>query len=268
MCVCPDFLVWWANCFVDNEIATLYSLYFRAQFLTMSISVVLFPDTADHFRVFLTSPDPSIGDRSVRLSLPEYEDLDLQDMFSLDTIHSQAKGQESTSAIISPDVVPSLTDTDNHSQLVTNQQTQPLPNTEVSPPLSTVSKTSATIASKEDGKSVISIPLVVNKEDLTHGTSVELPIKIGNDANPKFVVQINLPRCLDCKTAPTCECCNKNNCDSAIVEERHKSCSSTNVEEQNKINLIRSFEQPTEPSPVLSLLDVLAVEGAKEDSLT
>ena len=67
--------------------------------------------------------------------------------------------------------------------------------------------TKATITSREDGKSVINIPLVVKREDLTLGTSVELPIKVGDDQNPKFVVQINLPRCLDCKSEPSCECC-------------------------------------------------------------
>ena len=117
-------------------------------------------------------------------------------------------------------------------------------NCAIKEPSRAMNAATATITSREDGKSVINIPLVVKREDLTHGTSVELPIKIGDDQNPKFVVQINLPRCLDCKNEPSCECCktkecsgenlnvalhnNKNNCGNPTVSSKCTVSASSN----------------------------------------
>lgn len=91
-----------------------------------------------------------------------------------------------------------------------------------------INTTNATVTSKEDGKSVINIPLVVRKEDLTHGTSVELPIKVDNDQNAKFVVQINLPRCLDCKNEASCKCCKAQQSNTNFTRQNNENNNASN----------------------------------------
>ena len=187
-------------------------------------------DSTDQLKVLLSSADSNFTDCSVQLSIPDDELFDFQDALTMEAVKLITKCQETR---LQENSLENLTDSTSFSSLsnAANPQMQQTgqvmmdgfqvqndsgcANWANKAPAQDMNAAKATITNREDGKSVINIPLVVKKEDLTHGTSVELPIKIGDDQNPKFVVQINLPRCLDCKNEPSCECCKTTECSSS-----------------------------------------------------
>ena len=219
--VCIDILVHFLKCPLCLEI--VFKRHEQGYFLLA--------DSTDQFKVLLSSTDANFTDCSVQLSIPDDEEFDFQDALTMEAIKLITKCQESkayegtisenlpdsTSSNNIPNATyTSVSETSEPNMPVENvAQTQNVSNcgtcgSKVSTPA--INATKATITSREDGKSVINIPLVVKKEDLTLGTSVELPVKVGDDQKPKCVVQINLPRCLDCKNEPACECCKTKQC--------------------------------------------------------
>lgn len=184
-------------------------------------------DSTDQLKVLLSSSESNFTDCSVQLSMPDDELFDFQDALTMEAVKLITKCQETR---LQENSLENLTDSTSFSSLsnAANPQKQQTgqvmmdgcqgqnnsgcANCANKAPTQAIDAAKATKTNREDGKSVINIPLSVKKEDLTHGTSVELPIKIGDDQNPKFVVQINLPRCLDCKNEPSCECCKTAEC--------------------------------------------------------
>ena len=178
----------------------------------------------------MSSTDANYTDCSVQLSAQDDEEFDFQDALTMEAIKLITKCQESKAyegtmreslQDSTSNNIPSAPYTSVSQTGEANMPVESVPQrqndsncgtcgSKVSTPAT--NETKATITSREDGKSVINIPLVVRREDLTLGTSVELPIKVGDDQSPKFVVQINLPRCLDCKNEPSCECCKTKQC--------------------------------------------------------
>ena len=204
--------------------------------------------------MLLSSSDSNFTDYSVQLPVPD-DELNFQDALTMEAIKLITKCQETELQDTTLDTMPSSpcssllnvvnTHVDSNGQengALEADQLQRDVNCSNCPsksPEPAINDTGATITSREDRKSVIHIPLVVKREDLTHGTSVELPIKIGNDENPKFVVQINLPRCLDCKNEPSCKCCKTEECSSGLNVEKQ------NNENSNTGNAVSETETTT-----------------------
>ena len=195
------------------------------------MTLISLAGATDQFKVLLSSTDSNFTDCSVQLSIPDDEDFDFQDALTMEAIKLITKCRENTPETENtlqnvPDCtsnnILSMPSASTSRAEEINVPFEHFPQTQDDSNCGTcgskvktpnINAAKATITSKEDGKSVINIPLVVKREDLTRGASVELPIKVGDDQNPKFVVQINLPRCLDCKNEPSCECCKSVQCD-------------------------------------------------------
>ncbi len=166
--------------------------------------------------MLLSSPTPSLGDLSVQLSIPDdCNGFDLQDILSADAFSGKNPDGNQVEAMSGKLV--NTASVENEANLLgfngsRNCQDHSDLGLEALLRSPDSSHSATNVANREDGRSVINIPLIVQKEDLTNGTSVKLPIQVGNDSSPKFVVQFNLPRCLDCKNEPSCECCKGGNC--------------------------------------------------------